>query len=151
MFYLIHRSASSKDILRKLTEETDRILGRGASKDDASTTEPAIKTYPRHPTVGLPTYETTKHQKYAEACFYEALRLYPSVPQNIKICVEDDVLPCGVKVHKGEKIGWSSWAMGRDTKTWGPDALEYRPERWLTGEKFSSSQFVSFHLGPRTW
>ncbi|GJJ75076.1 hypothetical protein EMPS_07434 [Entomortierella parvispora] len=158
MFYLIHRSQSSGDILRKLTEETDRILGRGAqslSKGDGSptstsTSEPTIQTYPRYPTVGLPTYETTKNQKYAEACFYEALRLYPSVPQNIKICVEDDVLPSGHKVYKGEKIGWSSWAMGRDTKIWGPDASVYRPERWLTGEKASSSKFVSFHLGPRT-
>jgi len=128
MFYLIHRSSARKEILEKLQEETDRIL-KG----------------------GYPTYETTKQQKYAEACLHETLRLYPSVPQNMKICVQDDVLPGGYKVYKGEKIAWSTWAMGRDTGIWGPDALEFKPERWLTGEKPSSSKFVSFHLGPRTW
>ncbi|KAG0350826.1 hypothetical protein BG005_009660 [Podila minutissima] len=127
MFYLIHRSSARKEILEKLQEETDRIL-KG----------------------GYPTYETTKQQKYAEACLHETLRLYPSVPQNMKICVEDDVLPGGYKVYKGEKIAWSTWSMGRDTGIWGPDALEFKPERWLTGEKPSSSKFVSFHLGPRT-
>ncbi|KAG0336550.1 hypothetical protein BG000_006456 [Podila horticola] len=127
MFYLIHRSSARKEILEKLQEETDRIL-KG----------------------GYPTYETTKQQKYAEACLHETLRLYPSVPQNLKVCVQDDVLPGGYKVYKGEKIAWSTWAMGRDTGIWGPDALEFKPERWLTGEKPSSSKFVSFHLGPRT-
>ncbi|KAF8942154.1 hypothetical protein BGZ52_012805 [Haplosporangium bisporale] len=40
--------------------------------------------------------------------------------------------------------------MGRDEQIWGSDAKEYNPERWMTGEKPSSSKFVAFHLGPRT-
>ncbi|KAG0325682.1 hypothetical protein BG004_003156 [Podila humilis] len=129
MFYLIHRSGSRKEeILGKLRQEIDSVLQGG-----------------------YPTYEATKLLKYTEACFHETLRIFPSVPQNVKVCVEDDVLPSGFKVKKGERIGWCSWAMGRDTKIWGPDAAEFKPERWLTGEKPSSSKFVSFHLGPRTW
>ncbi|KAF9208174.1 hypothetical protein BGZ49_009571 [Haplosporangium sp. Z 27] len=127
MFYLMHRAGSSPQILSQLTEEIDSVLNGGD-----------------------PTYESTKNQKYAEACLYETLRLYPSVPQNIKVCVEDDVLPGGPRVYKGENIGWCSWAMGRLDYIWGPDATEFKPERWLTGEKPSSSKFVSFHLGPRT-
>ncbi|KAG0325089.1 Protein kinase alk2 [Podila humilis] len=130
MFYLIHRSESRKEILEKLQEETDRVL--------------------QGPHGCNPTYETTKQQKYAEACLNETLRLYPPVPQNLKVCVQDDILPGGVKIYKNDKIAWSTWAMGRDTKIWGPDATEFKPERWLTGEKPSSSKFVSFHLGPRT-
>ncbi|KAG0199101.1 hypothetical protein BGX28_007555 [Mortierella sp. GBA30] len=126
-FYLMHRSNTSPEILKQLVQETDDILAGG-----------------------LPTYESTKQQKYAEACFYEALRLYPSVPKNVKVCVEDDVLPGGVKVHKGDAISWSSWVMGRTTSLWGPDANEYKPERWTNGEKPSSSKFIAFHLGPRT-
>ncbi|KAF9928677.1 hypothetical protein FBU30_002198 [Linnemannia zychae] len=127
MFYLIHRNSADKTILSRLREETEQVL---------------------HGT--LPTYESTKQQKFAEACFYEALRLYPSVPKNIKTCVEDDVLPGGYRVYKGDKIGWSSYAMGRSTSIWGPDAKQYKPERWLTGEKPSQSKFISFHHGPRT-
>ena len=30
------------------------------------------------------------------------------------------------------------------------DAKQYKPERWLSGEKPSPAKFVAFHLGPRT-
>ncbi|CAO3570767.1 unnamed protein product [Mortierella alpina] len=126
-FYLMHRATASPEILEQLVKETDDVLAGG-----------------------LPTYESTKQQKYAEACFHEALRLYPSVPKNLKTCVEDDILPDGTKVYKGDRVAWSSYAMGRSSSVWGPDAKEYKPERWMNGEKPSSSKFISFHHGPRT-
>ncbi|KAK3823063.1 MAG: cytochrome P450 [Benniella sp.] len=127
MFYLMHRADASSEVMFQMTEEIDSIL-KGE----------------------LPTYESTKQQKYAEACFYETLRLYPSVPQNMKVCVQDDVLPGGIRVYKGENIGWCSWAMGRLEVLWGRDAKEFKPERWLMGEKPTPGKYVSFHLGPRT-
>ncbi|KAF8939038.1 cytochrome P450 [Dissophora ornata] len=127
MFYLMHRSSTDKNVVRKLHEEIENVLG-----DE------------------LPTYESYKKMKYAEACLYEALRLYPSVPRNMKVCVEDDVLPNGVEIKKGEFFQWSPWTMGRDTSIWGPDAKEYKPERWLDGDKASSTKFPAFHAGPRT-
>ncbi|KAG0309358.1 hypothetical protein BGZ98_003153 [Dissophora globulifera] len=127
MFYLLHRTEADAGIFKSLVKETDDVLQGG-----------------------LPTYESTKQQKFAESCFYESLRLYPSVPKNVKTCVEDDVLPGGLKIYKGELVNWSLWAMGRATSLWGPDAKEYKPERWMTGEKPSSAKFVSFHHGPRT-
>lgn len=127
-FYLMHRREADPGVRKKLAQETDEIL-KG----------------------GYPTYESTKQQKYAESCFYEALRLYPSVPKNIKTCVEDDILPGGTKVYKGDRVGWSPYVMGRDTAIWGPDAKEYKPERWSSSEKPSSAKFNAFHLGPRTW
>ncbi|KAF9943755.1 Protein kinase alk2, partial [Mortierella alpina] len=96
-FYLMHRATASPEILEQLVKETDDVLAGG-----------------------LPTYESTKQQKYAEACFHEALRLYPSVPKNLKTCVEDDVLPDGTKVYKGDRVAWSSYAMGRSSSVWGP-------------------------------
>ncbi|KAG9064711.1 Protein kinase alk2 [Linnemannia hyalina] len=79
MFCAMHRSNASPDILFQITEETDSILeGK------------------------LHTYESIKQQKCAEAFFLETLRLYPSVPQNLKQSVQDDVLPGGVSVYKGE-------------------------------------------------
>ncbi|KAF9580548.1 Protein kinase alk2 [Lunasporangiospora selenospora] len=127
MFYLMHRNEANPKIIQTLFDETDSIL-----QGD------------------YPTYESTKKQKYAEACFHEALRLYPSVPKNMKTCVQDDVLPGGIRVYKNENIGWSSWAMGRSVDLWGPDAGEYKPERWMNGEKPSQSKFIAFHAGPRT-
>ncbi|KAG0006212.1 hypothetical protein BGZ80_002533 [Entomortierella chlamydospora] len=126
MFYLMHRDAAQPEIVQKLVKETDDLLQGG-----------------------LPTYESTKQQKFSEACFHETLRLYPSVPKNAKVCIEDDVLPGGYKVHKGDHLAWSSWAMGRDTGIWGPDADKYNPNRWSEIEKPSSSKFIAFHHGPR--
>lgn len=128
MFYLMHRTSADKNIVVKLREEIDTVLGDK-----------------------MPTYESSKEMKYAEACLYEALRLYPSVPRNIKVCVQDDVLPNGVEIRKGEFFQWSSWTMGRSTEIWGPDAKEYHPERWLDGTKNSPAKFPAFHAGPRTW
>ncbi|KAF9907269.1 Protein kinase alk2 [Linnemannia zychae] len=127
MFYLLHRSQSDPNILKNLVKEIDEVL-RGE----------------------VPTYESCKAMKYAEACLYEALRLYPSVPRNLKVAVKDDVWPDGTKVYKGEFVSWSSWAMGRSTDVWGPDATEYNPDRWMQGEKFSAHKFPAFHAGPRT-
>ncbi|KAG0365158.1 hypothetical protein BGZ54_006817 [Gamsiella multidivaricata] len=127
MFYLLHRSLSDSSLVPKLVNEVDTVLEGG-----------------------LPTYESSKKMKYSEACLYEALRLYPSVPRNIKVAVQDDVWPDGTKVYKGEYVLWSSWAMGRSTDIWGGDAREYKPERWMTGEKPSPTKFPSFHAGPRT-
>jgi cytochrome P450 len=38
-------------------------------------------------------FEDMKSLVYAHAFFYEVLRLYPSVPTNIKVCNQDDELP----------------------------------------------------------
>ncbi|KAF9360881.1 serine/threonine protein kinase, CMGC, dual-specificity [Mortierella sp. AD094] len=127
MFYLMHRSSSDQNIVLRLQKEIDDVLG-----DE------------------LPTYESSKKMKYAEACLHEALRLYPSVPRNLKVCVEDDILPNGVEIKKGESFLWSSWTMGRDTNIWGPDAKEFNPDRWLQGEMVSPTKFPAFHAGPRT-
>lgn len=44
----------------------------------------------------------------------------------------------------------SLFPLSRDTAIWGPDAKEFNPERWLTGDKFSPTKFPAFHAGPRT-
>ncbi|CAO3574462.1 unnamed protein product [Mortierella alpina] len=74
----------------------------------------------------------------------------PGVPRNMKVCVEDDILPNGVEIKKGEFFQWSPWTMGRDTKIWGSDAKEFKPERWLDTDKNSPTKFPAFHAGPRT-
>ena len=40
-----------------------------------------------------PTYDQIKNMPYANACFHETLRLYPSVPNELKEANADDVLP----------------------------------------------------------
>lgn len=82
------------------------------------------------------TYETMMQGlPYLKAVFHETLRLYPQVPRNLKEVVEDDVLPDGTIVYKGDSVGFSTYAMGRNRSVWGEDAEVFCPERWLVDEE----------------
>ncbi|KAI1316066.1 hypothetical protein EDD11_010455 [Mortierella claussenii] len=78
------------------------------------------------------SYEMMMHElPYLKAVFHETLRLYPPVPKNVKTVVDDDVLPGGIRVYKGDIIVISSWCLARNKDVWGEDAEQFVPERWL--------------------
>uniref|UniRef100_A0A5B7CCG8 Unspecific monooxygenase n=1 Tax=Davidia involucrata TaxID=16924 RepID=A0A5B7CCG8_DAVIN len=99
-------------------------------------------------------FEEVDRLIYLKAALSETLRLYPSVPEDSKHVVADDVLPDGTFVPAGSSITYSIYSVGRMKSTWGEDCLEFRPERWLSpdGKQFimhDSYKFVSFNAGPR--
>jgi cytochrome P450 len=102
---------------------------------------------------------------YTLAAFYEALRLYPPVPFEIKQCITATTLPDGTNLPAAAVVVWCPWAMNRSTRIWGPDAHTYRPERWLENNVASNTssqdskpifrprsqhEFPVFNGGPRT-
>ncbi|KAK1946018.1 Cytochrome P450 86A8 [Phytophthora citrophthora] len=92
---------------------------------------------------------------YLEATVKEALRLNPAVPSNIREALEDVTLCDGTVVKAGEAVSWSSYSMGRMPHVWGPDAKEFKPERWIeadTGKLIAVSpyKFTLFNAGPRS-
>ncbi|CAO1626145.1 unnamed protein product [Sympodiomycopsis kandeliae] len=116
------------------------------------------------------TFEDHKDLPFLQACFYEAVRLYPAVPKNLKHVQQDDIirpipvsstgdsLPSidlpNVQVKKGESITWSDWVMARMPEVWGDDCEEFKPERFYDAEtnackEFSQWKFHSFNGGPR--
>lgn len=76
------------------------------------------------------------------------------MPANQKYALNDDVWPDGTNIKKGDYIVWDPWAQGRSEKVWGPDAKQFKPERWITPEgelrRESQGQWPAFHAGPRT-
>ncbi|KAG0172070.1 hypothetical protein DFQ28_011683 [Apophysomyces sp. BC1034] len=98
-------------------------------------------------------YEIVKNMTYAHAVFYEVLRHYPSVPLNQKYALNDDIWPDGTHIRKGDYVLWCPYAQGRCEKVWGPDAKQFKPERWIgpNGElrRESQGQWPAFHGGPR--
>ncbi|MCJ1251692.1 hypothetical protein MMC30_008927, partial [Trapelia coarctata] len=79
------------------------------------------------------TYDTIQpaHLPYTLALFSETLRLYPPVPFELKEATAPTTFPDGTFLPANAVVLWVPWAMGRSTRIWGDDALEFRPGRWL--------------------
>ena len=84
-----------------------------------------------------------------------ALRLHPVVPSNSRMAIKDTILPLGggpqgkspLFVPKGTVVGYSAYTMHRREDFYGPDAAEFKPERW---ENLRPSwEYLPFNGGPR--
>lgn len=106
------------------------------------------------------THDDLKGLAYLNAVVNEVLRLYPSVSHRWRICKSATTL-LGRPICKGTWIVFSIYSMNRDPKLWGPDADEFRPERWMVEAKEMQQQssetrdrrdayaFMTFGQGPR--
>nr|AFN53663.1 cytochrome P450 [Linum usitatissimum] len=144
-FWLVMNNPRVED---KIIKEIATVL-RATRGDDPSswTAEPL-------------TFDEADKLVYLKASLAETLRLYPSVPEDFKYVVEDDVLPDGTVVPAGSSVTYSIYSVGRMKSIWGEDCLEFKPERWITedaqtgGYKMETPKdgykFVAFNAGPRT-
>ncbi|XP_073139117.1 cytochrome P450 704C1-like [Henckelia pumila] len=98
------------------------------------------------------TNSAIDRMQYLHSALTETLRLYPAVPLDGKFASEDDILPDGNKIKKGDGVAYMPYAMGRMVYIWGEDAEEFRPERWLQNGVFQAEspfKFTAFQAGPR--
>jgi len=79
----------------------------------------------------------------------ETLRLFPSVPKDVKMAVADDVLPDGTAVRAGDVVAYLPYAMGRLECNW-PRPLDYDPQRFLGETQPSPFLHIAFNAGRRT-
>ena len=75
--WMTYMLATHQDVQDKLYKESMEVLG------NLNTSEM--------------TYDHTQRLVYTHAVMMETLRLYPSVPKEIKYCYRDDILPDGTK------------------------------------------------------
>ncbi|KAK1594659.1 cytochrome P450 [Colletotrichum navitas] len=128
LFFMLGKNP---DVLSKLSREVDGLNGE------------------------LPSYSSLRDMPYLRACLRESLRLHPPVPASTRIATTDTFLPRGggpdgkspVYVAKGSCAGWSIWALHRRKDIYGPDADQFRPERW---ENLRVTwEYLPFNGGPR--
>ncbi|KAJ9152852.1 hypothetical protein P3X46_026365 [Hevea brasiliensis] len=91
---------------------------------------------------------------YIHGAICETLRLYPAVPFNHRVSVQEDTLPSGHHVEANTRVMFSLYSMGSMEEIWGDDCLEFKPERWIS-ERGSiihvpSYKFIAFNTGPRS-
>ncbi len=78
--------------------------------------------------------------------FSEALRLYPPAWIFVRVAVEDDELPSGVRVAPGTKIFLCPYTAHRNEQYF-PDAERFDPDRFLTEARQSRPKFAYFPFG----
>ncbi|KAI4202719.1 MAG: hypothetical protein LQ350_002385 [Teloschistes chrysophthalmus] len=109
-----------------------------------------------------PSYEDLKDMPYLQHCINETLRIYPSVPYNVRVALKDTSLPRGggsdghspVGVLEDTVIGYSPMYLHREPAQYPavsasfPPVMQFSPERW---EKWTPRpwQYIPFNGGPR--
>jgi hypothetical protein len=96
-------------------------------------------------------FEDVRMMTYLQAALSETLRLCPAVPSDVKFAIADDTFPSGATLKAGWRVAYHPFAQGHDPKVWGPDALDFKPERWIDEAghfiQHSPYKFPSFQVG----
>lgn len=103
------------------------------------------------------TAEDIDKVSYLHAVCHETLRYIPSVPLTMRVAAHDSTI-LGNPIPAKTMIIVAPWAVNRSPELWGPDAGEFKPERWLnedgsfngSGGAPSNYSFLSFLHGPRS-
>ncbi|KAJ7289098.1 cytochrome P450 [Mycena rebaudengoi] len=114
-----------------------------------------------------PTMDELNSLVYLEWVVRETMRVYSPVISAERMAMEDDVLPLGkpyidpsgaihdsLPIRKGTMIHIPILAVNTDKEIWGPDAGEFKPERWEHVPKAASdvpgvwANLLTFFAGP---
>lgn len=88
------------------------------------------------PATGNLSWNEAQALPYLQACLREAMRVRPAVGLNItRIVPKEGTELDGHAFAAGTRIAVNGWVLHRDHKTFGEDADDFRPERWLEDEE----------------
>lgn len=123
MDWFVVEAFSRPEVLRRLREEVDAVVGQGPV-----------------------TAAMLPHMPYLEAVIDECLRLHPPVPAVGRYVARETTI-AGVRLPEGVVASPSILLLHRDPKLWG-DPEVFRPERFLDGS-VPQGCFIPFGGGTR--
>jgi benzoate 4-monooxygenase len=127
LFYV----AKTPGVLQKLQAELDAAI-----PDDAN----------------VPTYEMVRNLPYLEAVINETMRMHSTsgigLPRQIPYDSQGVTLR-GYYFPPGTVLSVPTWTIHHSKEIWGPDADEFRPERWENTTARQKNAFIPFSYGPR--
>ena len=133
MSWLIFEVCQRPDVQAKLQAEADAFFGSVTGRD------------------GSIAYDDLYRLPYMTRCLAETLRLWPVVPNGTfrQLQFDDTVVgPDGndVLLKKGTFVQIPNWMRHRSAELWGPDVLEFNPERDFRGsELWGGESFAGFN------
>eukprot|EP00898_Chlorokybus_atmophyticus_P006701 jgi/Chlat1/7031/Chrsp56S06665 len=123
--YTLYLLATNPHIQARAHKEVDEVLGSSR-----------------------PKYEDLPRLSYTRQIFLEALRLFPPAPLTTRTAVKTLTIG-GVTLPPGTQLWLPIWCIGRSKENWGPDADEFKPERFSTAEARASYGNIAFSGGTR--
>lgn len=88
--------------------------------------------------------------EYLGWCINESMRLQPPSLAGSARLLSKDVEHNGVTIPKGTLVMGPSYTIHRLREYWGPDANQFRPERFANAKDFHPVQYLPFGVGKRS-
>lgn len=102
----------------------------------------------------MPQYaEVIEHCPYYVACVKETMRLCPSAPNIFpRMSPKGGVTLEGQYISEGVELTCNPWLVHRDEAIYGPDSMEFKPERWMdeANAKTFDKYNMAFGYGTRS-
>jgi cytochrome P450 len=104
-------------------------------------------------TLSIPaTFADAIKLPYLKACINESMRLHPSVGLTMpRVVPAGGATISGFHFSAGYRVGINAAVVQYDRDVFGPDAEEFNPDRWITGDSVRmDSAMIHFGGGTRT-
>ncbi|KAF2214910.1 hypothetical protein CERZMDRAFT_82803 [Cercospora zeae-maydis SCOH1-5] len=125
---LLYHCLTKPNVVKKLQEELDAAL----------------------PSDDVPNYEQVKDLKYLDWVIQETLRIHSTSSQGLpRVVPVGGATVAGRFWPQGVVLSVPAYVMHHSTEIWGPDAEEFRPERWEKVTERQKLAFIPFSYGPR--
>ncbi|RKK10137.1 hypothetical protein BFJ65_g15436 [Fusarium oxysporum f. sp. cepae] len=94
------------------------------------------------------SFKQTQDMLYLQAVIKEALRMHPATGLPLeRVVPEGGATICGQFFPAGTVVGVNTWVEHYNEQIFGPDATEFRPERWLDKDR-NKVAFLNRHWIP---